>query len=176
MKYIVSILILITSVYFLQAQHQTRIERGVVSYLSSQNVYVKFESAENIEIGDTLFIKINNILEPVLLVKSKSSISCLCTLVNSKQIDVSNEVYARNAIIEKTEKIEPEIKKIESRDAWVTPRMDSKQNIPEDNPASFRSEKSLISPKFNEDVSQAVEKKTTMKAEEDKDIFKQKIK
>ena len=36
---------------------QTELEKGTVSYVSSQNVYVKFSSTRGINIGDTLFIK-----------------------------------------------------------------------------------------------------------------------
>ena len=144
--------------------------------MSSQNVYVKFESTGNIKIGDTLFVKINNILEPVLLVNSKSSISCLCTHLSSKRINVSNEVYARKALIEETEINEPKIKKIESREARYTPLIGSNTNIPEDNPASFRSETSLTSKKIDKDVSQAVDEKAISKAEENNNIFKQRIK
>ncbi len=36
---------------------QAVLETGTVSYVSSQNVYVKFSSTEGINIGDTLFLK-----------------------------------------------------------------------------------------------------------------------
>ena len=68
-------------------------ETGTVSYISAQNVYVKFPSTSNIQIGDTLFVKKENNLSPALLVTSKSSISCVCSpLINIEEIKVSDEI------------------------------------------------------------------------------------
>ncbi len=49
---------------------------GKITFQSSQNVYVKFEDTEGIEPGDTLFVKKNKKLVPVIIVKYKSASSC----------------------------------------------------------------------------------------------------
>jgi len=73
-------------------QTKTDEGKGKVSYISSQNVYVKFESTEKIEVGDTLLINRNGQLIPALVVNSKSSISCVCTPLISGRINVADEV------------------------------------------------------------------------------------
>jgi hypothetical protein len=52
--------------------------QGFVSYVSSQNVYVKFPNTAVISQGDTLFSDATAGRVPVLTVKSTSSISCIC--------------------------------------------------------------------------------------------------
>jgi hypothetical protein len=71
------------------------LERGKVSYISSQNVYVKFESTENIEIGDTLFLNKSGEMIPALVVNNKSSISCVCIPIISSGINISDEIVLR---------------------------------------------------------------------------------
>ena len=84
-------------------------ETGTVSYISSQNVYVKFASTNDISIGDTLFFKKENTLSPALLVTSKSSISCVCSLlVDIAVIKVSDEVIFQKKEIIKPEETTPE--------------------------------------------------------------------
>lgn len=77
---------------FTQAQDRDILEKGKVSYVSSQNVYVKFASTDNINIGDTLFLLKNGRLTPSLVVNNKSSISCVCTPVGPDKINLSDEV------------------------------------------------------------------------------------
>ncbi|MEM6347210.1 MAG: hypothetical protein AAF927_25195, partial [Bacteroidota bacterium] len=48
---------------------------GVVTFTTSQNVYVKFPSTAEIQVGDTLSFENN----PCLIVSTKSSTSCVCT-------------------------------------------------------------------------------------------------
>ncbi len=52
----------------INAQETVRTTEGTVSYLMGQSIYVKFESTEGIEDGDTLFVNINK-LEPALVVQ-----------------------------------------------------------------------------------------------------------
>lgn len=105
MRYSFLVFIYFTSALSLQGQDKTILERGVVSYKASQNIYVKFESTEHIKIGDTLFVYKENVLKPVLLVIKKSSISCICTPLSTKQISVSDEIFARKSNIKDAEKI-----------------------------------------------------------------------
>lgn len=71
---------------------------GEVSYLSSQNVYVKFRSTDYIAIGDTLFFHTGKgaIVTPAIVVTSKSSISCVGKKVDEfdGQLQVGDKILA----------------------------------------------------------------------------------
>ena len=56
MRYFFLIFFFTAIASLVQGQDNAGQEKGKVSYVSSQNVYVKFESTERIEIGDTLFL------------------------------------------------------------------------------------------------------------------------
>lgn len=69
--------------------------KGTVSYVSSQNVYVKYGTTEGIAKGDTLFSRQENALTPCLVVKDKSSNSCVCSSLLPEKVQVGAEFYAR---------------------------------------------------------------------------------
>ncbi|TNE53733.1 MAG: hypothetical protein EP344_14785 [Bacteroidetes bacterium] len=71
------ILFLLLTAFLVRAQESW--VSGTVSYVSSRNVYVKFNSTQHIAIGDTLFIAKGDSLHAALLVSNKSSVSCVCT-------------------------------------------------------------------------------------------------
>lgn len=68
---------------------------GKVSYVTSQNIYVKFQSTENIVSGDTLFQSKDGIMIPVVIVREISSISCVCTPVSTLKLLVGDQVVSR---------------------------------------------------------------------------------
>lgn len=70
------------------------IVKGTVSYISAQNIYVKFESTEGIEIGDTLYLKEKNSYIPALVVDHKSSTSCAGFSITNKKIEINTLLYA----------------------------------------------------------------------------------
>jgi len=72
---------------------------GKVSYISSQNIYVKFNSTEGIEIGDTLFLKNKNNYEPAIKVEHKSSNSCAGISITNKKLEVNSSLYTFVKII-----------------------------------------------------------------------------
>lgn len=76
-------------------QAQVEYEKGTVSYVSSQNVYVKFSSTKGINIGDTLFLKKGEVMMPALSVNNKSSTSCVCSKMIADTIRVSFEIFAK---------------------------------------------------------------------------------
>ncbi|MBK8192563.1 MAG: hypothetical protein IPK76_04960 [Lewinellaceae bacterium] len=76
-------------------QAQAILEKGTVSYVSSQNVYVKFASTKGINIGDTLFVRNGETLVPALRVTNKSSVSCVCSRLGGSNLAVSNEIVAK---------------------------------------------------------------------------------
>lgn len=68
--------------------------QGTVSYVSSRNVYVKFENTEEIQIQDTLYIKKEDMQEAVLIVTNKSSTSCVCSRLGTEVFKPSDVVFA----------------------------------------------------------------------------------
>lgn len=68
---------------------------GQVTFISPQNIYVKFKSTDGISSGDTLFIKSDGKLIPALLVKNLSSTSCMCAPVSTTLFSVADPVIAK---------------------------------------------------------------------------------
>jgi len=89
------LIILVFAGISLRAQNSDNFIKGNVSYISSQNVYVQFVSTDDIEIGDTIFISKNDSYQALMIVKNKSSISCIGTLIQGNIPAVSNLVFAR---------------------------------------------------------------------------------
>lgn len=102
MKYLIFIFPLF-SWHFLFGQKETVMENGVVSYVSSQNVYVKFSSTEHINKGDTLFIQKGDQLIPALLVKDKSSTSCVCGSLLPEKAKVGDTFFSKSIVEKKPE-------------------------------------------------------------------------
>ena len=97
----------------LLGQNEASYEKGTVSYVSSQNVYVKFESTESIAVGDTLYFSQSGQMKPALVVSNKSSISCVCNPLAAESTKVSEEIFARKPVVKGEEKPEggkPEVK------------------------------------------------------------------
>ena len=67
---------------------------GKVTYITSQHIYVKFNSTEGLSEGDTLYIKQGGKEVPALQIKNLSSISCVCIPLLSNAFKVSENVYA----------------------------------------------------------------------------------
>jgi hypothetical protein len=84
-------------------QEKDQLINGKVSFVTSKNIYVKFNDTKNINIGDTL--KFLNQKSPCLLVKNKSSNSVVCTTIYECDIKKGDEVYynysSKNKNIEK---------------------------------------------------------------------------
>lgn len=89
---------------YLFGQKETVIEKGAATYVSSQNVYVKFASTEHINKGDTLFIKQGEQLLPALVVKDKSSTSSVCTSLLPEKVKIGTEFFSRSIVEKKPEK------------------------------------------------------------------------
>jgi hypothetical protein len=68
---------------------------GKVSYVTSQNIYIKFQSTEHISRGDTLYAKQEGILVPVVIVQDISSISCVCTPLSGLKLAVGDQVLSK---------------------------------------------------------------------------------
>ena len=76
----------------LQAQtgNQTK---GVVSFVTSQNVYLKFENTNQINPEDTIFIMVDGKPSPCLKIIQKSSISCLAEIIGDCPVSKDLEVF-----------------------------------------------------------------------------------
>ncbi len=72
--------------------------QGSVSYISTQNVYVKFVSTKGIQIGDTLYLSKGDKLIPALVVSNKSSISCIGNALPGMQLSLTNVLIARKKV------------------------------------------------------------------------------
>ena len=106
MKYLLLTFLLVVSVQCLKGQKTQRLDEGVVSFTTSLNIYVKFQSTANIRKGDTLFVRQEEKTIPVLVVKDLSSTSCVCTPISNIKLNVSDKVYIRKSEMMSTGKTE----------------------------------------------------------------------
>lgn len=72
-------------------QEKNQLIIGKVSFVTSNNIYVKFEDTEKLNPGDSL--KFMNQIRPCLLVKSKSSRSVVCSKIYDCEVEKGDEVY-----------------------------------------------------------------------------------
>jgi hypothetical protein len=93
MKYYLLFFLTLISTLLLDCKVMEAQTEGSVSYITPQNVYVKFASTREIKPGDTLFIKKNDKLVPALKVKELSSISCVCFPLEGIKLEVQDKVY-----------------------------------------------------------------------------------
>lgn len=100
MKHLLTVLLLVLTGLSLKGQTNGEAKEGTISFITSQNVYVKFQSTENISVGDTLFAFQAATRVPVLIVKDLSSISCVCTPISSKQLAVNDKITTQNKSVQ----------------------------------------------------------------------------
>lgn len=86
--------------FSLYGQKELVLEKGTVSYTSSVNIYVKFTTTEYINKGDTLFFQKGEQMLPGLVVKDKSSTSCVCSSLLTEKPKVGDAFIAK-CLIEK---------------------------------------------------------------------------
>lgn len=79
----------------LLAQDTTIIREGAVSFVTAENVYVRFTTAKGIQTGDTLYIVENGRQEPALVVRSISSVSALCKSLENKSLKAGDLIFFR---------------------------------------------------------------------------------
>lgn len=68
--------------------------QGEVTFLTSQHVYVKFESTEGIIVNDTLGLVKDGVVSACLVVGSMSSTSCVCTVVSGCIVEKADVIEA----------------------------------------------------------------------------------
>lgn len=103
-----AILIMLTMIVTsgLSAQEKKEI-KGTVSYVTSQNVYVKFLSTTGLEKGDTLMAAREGRQVPALLIENLSSISCVCRPLLEREFKTGEVIIAeRKNLVEQEEELE----------------------------------------------------------------------
>lgn len=130
MRYLIVTLVLVLVGLNLKGQTLSEPEEGSISYITTQNIYVNFRSTENIAVGDTLFIKQNDQLIPVLKVTNLSSISCVCLPIGDRQFLVSDKVYSK----QKPKKTEAPVKTGESQSTVTIPPDVKKDTVATEKP------------------------------------------
>ena len=81
---------------FVSAQMALDTLIGEVSYVTSKNTYVKFESTDLIQPGDTLYYSKDARDVPALIIINKSSISCVCEPIMGIQLEKGTQVFVPN--------------------------------------------------------------------------------
>lgn len=93
--------------FFATAQMaQTDILEGTTSFITSQNIYVRFVSTEGIDTGDTLTVFDGGEFRACLIVQQKSSTSCVCVAIEECKLTKGSKVYFRNKSITVIPKLE----------------------------------------------------------------------
>lgn len=86
---------MICLMFFSSVIAQEKIEiTGVVTYLTAQNVYVKFLSSKKISPGDQLFQRIDGVLHPVMTVEQRSSVSVVGKTIGEVKFKVGDQLIA----------------------------------------------------------------------------------
>lgn len=85
------------------AQDTAVFREGAVSFVTAENVYVRFITARGIRPGDTLYIVENNRHEPAMVVLSISSVSTLCKALHDKSLKAGDLAFFRDIQKEKQE-------------------------------------------------------------------------
>jgi hypothetical protein len=91
MKYLIPLILIVMSVG-LKAQTNSATIEGNISYLTSQNVYVRFASTEGLREGDTLFLTKDGNRVPALVVTSLSSISAVCGAIGNVKLELADKL------------------------------------------------------------------------------------
>ena len=86
---------------------------GEVSFVTSENTYVRFLSTADIEIGDTLSFMHDGQKRPCLIVQQKSSSSCVCSTIGDCKIEKGTRIYFAQA--KKVEEPEVETEQDENK-------------------------------------------------------------
>ena len=107
MRIIITILsVALISLNLLGQNEQSQTE-GSVSYVTSQSVYVKFESTEGIQVGDTIKLVKDGKLIPALVVTNSSSISVVGTPIEGVILNTGDKVQAKVNLMPEVETAEP---------------------------------------------------------------------
>lgn len=104
MRLLISIAMFLTLLFPAHSQEKFEYIEGSVSFLTARNVYLKFQTTDGIEIGDTLFVWKNQVYTPALIVGNKSSTSVVATSLNGLDFQVGQRLFARKLIVAEAQK------------------------------------------------------------------------
>jgi hypothetical protein len=104
MKRTILMILVTLSIFKLYGQGDRPVAEGKVSYITLQNIYVKFETSGLVQPGDTVFVRKDQALIPLFVSVSVSSTSCVGNPIGKTDIKVSDIVVIK---IKKSEKSEP---------------------------------------------------------------------
>lgn len=85
---------------------------GKISFITSQNIYVRFENTEGIATNDTLYTDIKGILKPVIIIKFISTTSCSGIAINNYQLKVGDEI---RTFAKQTDTVKPVAEKVDQK-------------------------------------------------------------
>ncbi len=127
------LVLLFSVIYFLGsspllAQQQGSALEGSVSYISSQNIYIKFASTEGLQQGDTLYMQRENQNTPVLIIQQLSSISCVAKPINEEVFSIGDR------IIGWPKKLKPLVQDVKETGVTLLPETNEVKIIQEDVP------------------------------------------
>lgn len=117
------------------AQNGENWVEGEVSFISSQNVYLKFQSTSGIEPGDTVFFNLNGQKKALGIVKSKSSISVVCTPFSMDNVRLNMAVFSlmstvtKEAPLPKTDTIAEKTPITETEENEVIPEVKPEKSV-----------------------------------------------
>jgi hypothetical protein len=104
------LMILVTfTIMNLYGQGERPYAEGKVSYITLQNIYVKFETSGLVQPGDTVFIRKDQGLIPLFITESVSSLSCVGKPIAKTDIKVSDVVVIKIKKSEKSASIKDKI-------------------------------------------------------------------
>lgn len=86
-----------------QIEAQIEYQKGTVSFITSNDIYAKFTSTADINIGDTLFLSNNGTYIPCLLVTKKSSTSTVNVSLENCLLKINENVYHQIVIVDEIE-------------------------------------------------------------------------
>lgn len=95
-KYVFFILMFVYAQCLFSQSVNSSLTEGKVSYISMQNVYVKFEVAGLVKVGDTVFVSKDNKLEALLVAESISSQSCVGKPLLPSEVKIADVVYIKS--------------------------------------------------------------------------------
>jgi len=93
-KYTLLVLMLLPIIK-LWGQGDKTLAEGKVSYITMQNIYVKFETEGMVKQGDTIFIQKNQVMIPLFISESVSSTSSVGKPLGKLDVKVSDIVYLK---------------------------------------------------------------------------------
>lgn len=88
-----------------QGQEKRNEFSGKVTYMTSQHIYARFDGTNDLQVGDTIFIRNESGLKPLMLIESKSSYSVVGQPFPDVEVSLGQEIVGRSG-----RKAEPEAK------------------------------------------------------------------